>query len=46
MLLCISEILVCLEYPLKHSRLHQGLDNIVYLWHCLDFDCIIVVLKV
>ena len=44
MILCISsEVLVCLEYLSKHDRLHQGLDYIVY---CIDFDRIIVVLKV
>ena len=39
-------VLVCLEYPNIHSKLHQGLDYIVYLWYCIDFDCITVVLKV
>ena len=46
MLLCISSrVLACLEYPSKHVKLHQGLDDIVYLQYCLDFDCITVVLK-
>ena len=41
MLLCINGgVLICLEYPSKHSKLHQGLDYIVYLWCCIDFDCI------
>ena len=47
MLLCISgEVLMCLEYPSKHDKLHQGLDYIVHLWYWIDFDCISVVLKV
>ena len=47
MLLCVSgEVLVCLEYPHKHGKLHQGLDYIVYLLYCIDFDCVIVFLKV
>ena len=37
MLLCISGgIFVCLEYPSKHSKLHQDLDYIVYL-HYFDY---------
>ena len=39
MLLCIN-VLVCLEYSSKHSKLHQGLDYIVYLWYCIDFESI------
>ena len=47
MLFYISgEVLVCLEYSSKNGMLHQGLDYIVYLWYCIDFDCITVVLKV
>ena len=38
MLLCISGgVLVCLEYPSKHIKLHQGLDYIVYSQYCIDF---------
>ena len=37
---------VCLEYPSKHGKLHQGLHYIVYLWYCNDFNCITEVLKV
>ena len=37
---------VILEYPNKHSKLHQGLGDIVYLRSSIDFDCISVVLKV
>ena len=46
MLLCISGgVSVCLEYPAKHSRLHQVLDYITYSWYCYDSDCITAVLK-
>ena len=42
---CLSVVggLVCLEYPGKHSMLHQGLDYIVY---SIDFYCITVILKI
>ena len=47
MLLYISsKVLACLEYLSKHSKLHEGLDYMVYLRHEVDFDCITVVLKV
>ena len=39
-------VLVCLKYRSKHDELHQGLDYNVHLRYCVDFDCIIVVLKV
>ena len=39
-------VLICFEYPSKHGRLHQGLHYIVYLWYCIDFDNIAIVLKV
>ena len=46
MLLWISGgVLVCLKYQSKQNRLHQSLDYIVYLWYCIDFDCITAVLK-
>ena len=37
--------MICLEYPIKHSWLHQGLIYIVYLGYCIDFYFITVVLK-
>ena len=37
-----SAVLKCLEYPNKHGWLHQGLDYIVYLRYCIDFDSITV----
>ena len=40
-----SRDLVCLEYADKHGRLHQRLNYIVYIWYCIDFDCIIVALQ-
>ena len=46
MLFIRGVVLVCLEYPSKHSRLHQGLDYIAYLLCCIGFDCITIVLKV
>ena len=39
-------VLVYLGYSSKHDKLYQGLDNIVYLRYCVDFDSITVVLKV
>ena len=42
MLLCVGGVLVCLEYPSKHHKLHQGLDYMVYLQYCIDFDGITV----
>ena len=41
-----GEVLVCLEYLSKHSRLPKGLDYIIHLWYWIDFDCIEVILKV
>ena len=39
MLLCISGlVLVCLEYPSKHDKLHQGLDYIVLFTALLLFS--------
>ena len=38
-------VLVCLEFPSEHDRLHQGLDYIGYLRYFIDFNCIRVVLK-
>ena len=47
MLLYINgEVLVCLKYLSKHGKLYQELDYIIYLQHCIDFDCITVDLKV
>ena len=47
MLSCMSgETSIYLEYPNKHGRLHEGLNNIVYLWYCIYFDSITVILKV
>ena len=46
-LLYISgDVLLCLEYQSKHTKLHQGLDIVYYLWFCIDFDYITLVLKV
>ena len=46
MLFCINgRGVVCLEYPSKHGKLYTGLDHIVYLRYCTDFDRISVVLK-
>ena len=43
MLLCINrEVLKCLEYPSKHAKLHKGVDYIVYLRYCIDFNSIVV----
>ena len=41
-----SGVLVCLEYPDKHDKLHQGLEYIVYLRYCIDSNYITVVFKV
>ena len=44
MLPCVSsEVLLSLGHLRKHGKLHPGLDYIVYVQHCLDFDCITVV---
>ena len=41
MLLCISGgVLLSLEYPSKHSGLHQGLDYLVHLRYYINFDYI------
>ena len=31
---------------LKSGKQHQGLNYTVYLWYCIYFDCITIVLKV
>ena len=47
MLYCVSdEVLSFLEHQGKHDMLHQGLDYIVYLRYCIDFDLIKVYLKI
>ena len=43
MLLCISGwISVCFECPSKHSKLHQGVDYIIYLLYYIDFETYII----
>ena len=39
-------VLGCLENQSKHSKLHQGLNYIVYLLYYIDYDCITVFWKV
>ena len=46
LLFIIFRVLVCLEYPSKHGMLDRYVDYIVYLWYCIDFECITVVFKV
>ena len=34
-----------MEHPSKHGELHQGLDYIIYLRYCINFNCVPVILK-